>query len=487
MKALILGKMIFTLAMLTAAHFISKAGAEQTDSGGANKPFQFDILESGSWAEDGDFSNRLDLRLHAPLGLSLRGQFNSKYPVPPWDNPDEGINALGAALYHKYTGSRVLYGRVETQGLLKRARNIWSRAAPWFESHSVSNADLMSSAGDMETAAFYIDLLTPAIGPFNAYFSTQIDKSENMIFTGGAGVRLPFKSAFRLEALSAERQLEERKMDAWFSDKPYLPERKLRFYALSTVFSSPYLSFAGDFAYSEIFAWGMDIYLNAALKFGAGPWRFSLAADAAGARFAGFDGYIPGAGFRSAAQFVWEGSRNMLFRASSVLRAAAWQKPFDRSATNVYFRFPVNKRGLLRINRVSFAMERDTQSWEQITDSVSFGALLSAGPFRPDFNVTLKRHTAAKIGDTIYPYPDYTTDHEFDSLKFSSGISCMISFVTLRGALSYNLMDDKEANITSSVSVSVSGKLGRLGLKLENDGKTGEMSYTVSWRLQKSF
>jgi hypothetical protein len=487
MKALMLGKIIFTLAMLTAAHFVSMAGAEQTDLSGRNKLFEFDVLESGSWVENGDFSNRLDMRLYAPLGLSLRGQLNSKYPVPPWDHTDKGISALGTGLYHKYTGSRLIYGRIETQGLLKRTRNIWSRAAPWFESHSVSNADLRTSAGDMETAVMYMDLLTPVIGPFNAYLSTEIDKNANTIFTYGAGLRLPFKSAFRIEVLSTERQLEERKMDAWFSDKPYLPERKMKFYALSAVFSNPYFSFAGDFAHSEIFAWGMDLYANIALKFGAGPWRLSFAADGAGERFSGFDGYIPGSGFRSAAQFVWEGRRNMLFRTSSVLRAAAWQKPFDRSVTSVYFRFPVNKSSLLRINRVSLAMERDAQSWERIMDSFSFGALFSAGPLRPDFNITINQHTAASLGDTIYPYPNYAADHEFESLKFSGGISCMIFFVTLKGALSYNIVDEKEAHITSSISASVSGKLGRFGLKLNNDNKTGKMSYTVSWRLQKLF
>jgi hypothetical protein len=487
MKALMLGKIIFTLAMLTAAHFVSKAAAEQTDLSGGNKLFEFDVMESGSWVEDGDFSNRLDLRLYAPLGLSLRGQLNSKYPVPPWEHTDKGISALGTGLYHKYTGSRLIYGRIETQGLLKRTRNIWSRAAPWFESHSVSNADLKTSAGDMETAVMYMDLLTPLIGPFNAYLSTEIDKDANTIFTYGAGIRLPFNSAFRIEVLSTERQLEERKMDAWFSDKPYLPARKLKFYALSTVFSNPYFSFAGDFARSEIFAWGMDVYANIALKFGAGPWRLSFAADGAGERFSGFDGYIPGSGFRSAAQFVWEGRRNMLFRTSSVLRAAVWQKPFDRSVTNVYFRFPVNKRSPLRINRVSLAMERDAQSLERIVDSFSFGALFSAGPLRPDFSISINQHTAAGVGDTIYPYPNYAADHEFDSMKFSGGISCMIFFVTLKGALSYNIVDEKEAHITSSLSASVSGKLGRFGLKLNNDNKTGKMSYTVSWRLQKVF
>ncbi|MDR0408994.1 MAG: hypothetical protein LBH18_01150 [Spirochaetaceae bacterium] len=479
-----LRKVFFIL--FAAAHFVLKAEAAQTETG-SDKLFGFSILESGSWVENGDFNNRLDLRLYAPFGLSLRGQLNSKYPAPPWDDFDEGINAPGAALYHKGTGSRLIYGRVETRGLLNRARNMWARSAPWFESHIISNADLRTSAGDMETAVFYMDLLTPAIGPFNAYFSAQSDKKINTVFTGGAGARLPFNSMFRFEAASAERMLDERKTDAWFSDNPYIPARKLKFYALSTVFSSPYFCFSGDFAHSEVFAWGMDIYANAALRFGAGPWRLSLAADGAGARFSGADGSIPGAGFRSAAKFEWEGRRNMLFRASSTLRSASWQSPFDRSASSLYFRFPVDKSNPFRVNRVTFAMERDARDWERITDELSLGAVFSAGPFRPQFDMRLDQHTASSVGGTIYPYPDYTVKHEFDSLKFSGGVSCAVFFVSLKGTVSYYLSGKNEPLISSSLSASVSGKAGRIGIKLSDDGKNGKPTYAVSWRFQKSF
>jgi hypothetical protein len=473
---------IVFLAFLCAA-----TGAEEVMAGGGEKLFSFGILESGSWAEEGNLVNRLDLRLHAPWGLELRGQLTDRRPTPPWEYPYEGVSALGTALYHRGTGSRLIYGLIETRGLLNRTRNVWSRSAPWFESHSLSTADLKTQAGEMENANTYIELLTPAIGPLNASFSVQLDDSAEAIFTGGVGTRLPFNSRVRFEGLITEKQINERKNDSWFSDKPYLPGRKLRFYALNATFTNRYFCFAGDFAHSEIFAWGDGVYVNAALCAGLGPWSLSLAADGSDSRFSGADGSIPGAGFRSAAKFEWKGGRNMLFRVSSTLRAAALQKPFDRGLTSLYFRFPLNKRMPVRVNRITLSMERDAQSWERIEDSLSLGAVFSAWFLRPTFSVSLDQHTAAKIGDRINPFPDYTARHEFDSVKFSGELSCQILFVSLKGGLSYTLTDEKAPLMTSSIGASVSGKPGRLGIKLSSDAKTGNWSYTLSWKFQKTF
>lgn len=473
------------MLLLTVA--CAALGAEDAATGSGKKLFSFGILESGSWAEEGNLVNRLDFSLYAPWSLRLRGQLTDRRPTPPWEYPDDGISAVGTALYHKSTGSRLVYGLIETRGLLNRTRNVWSHSAPWFESHSLSTADLKTSPGEMESANTYIALLSPALGPVNASFSVQLDGNANAIFTGGAGARLPFNSNVRLEGLVTERQIDERKNDSWFSDKPYLPERKLRFYALNATFTNRYFCFAGDFAHSEMFAWGDGIYTNVSLRAGPGPWRFSFAADGSDSRFSGADGSIPGAGFRSAAKFEWEGSRNMLFRVSSTLRSASIQKPFDRNLTNVYFRFPLDKRLPVRINRISLSMERDAQSWEKIEDSLSLSTAFSAGPVRPNFSLNLNQHTAAKIGDRINPFPDYTAKHEFDSLKLSGGLSCRLLFVSLNGTINYTLTDKKAPLVTSSISASVSGKLGRIGLKLSSDAKTGDWSYTLSWKFQKTF
>jgi hypothetical protein len=462
-------------------------GAVEAGTGDGKKLFSFGILESGSWEDEGNLVNRLDIRLYAPWGIQLRGQLADRRPVPPWEHPGEGVSVIGSALYRKSTGSRLIYGLIETQGLLNRTANIWSRSAPWFESHSLSTADLKTSAGEIENANTYIGLLSPPIGPFNASFSTQLDGNSNAIFTVGAGTRLPFNSNVRFESLITEKQIAERKSNAWFSDKPYLPERKLGFYALNATFTNRYFCFAGDFARSEIFAWGEGVYANAALRAGAGPWGLSFAADGADSRFSSADGSVPGAGFRSAAKFEWTGRRNMLFRISSTLRAAAPQKPFDRSLTSVYYRFPLNKNLPVRINRISLAMERDAQSWEKIEDRLSFGTAFSTGSVRMAFSVNFNQHTAAKIGSRINPFPDYRSRHAFDSLKFSGELSSKILFVPLKYALSYTLTDGKPPVVTNSISTSVSGKLGRVGVKLSSGAKTGGLSYTLSWKFQKSF
>jgi hypothetical protein len=177
----------------------------------------------------------------------------------------------------------------------------------------------------------------------------------------------------------------------------------------------------------------------------------------------------------------------MLFRASSTLRAAAPQKPFDRSSTSLYYRFPLNKRLPVRINRLSFTMNRDAQSWERIEDSLSFGAAFSVGSFRPAFSVNLDQHTESKIGGRIDPFPDYRARHEFDSLQFSGDLSFSILFVSLKGAIRYTMTDEKPPLLSNSISASVSGKLGRIGIKLSGNAKTGEWSYVFSWKFQKTF
>jgi hypothetical protein len=484
-------KILFADRKMTTALFLTVIcaclWAEEPGKAGSKKLFTFSLFESGSWADGGNLTNRLDLRLYAPFGLTLRTQAADRRLAPPWEHTDSGVTALGAAIYHKGTGSRLLYGLVETAGLPNRTRRVWSRSAPWFEAHNLSTADLRTTAGDAAESAAYIEVSSPASRLFNGGFSVRLDGNADAVFTGRGGARLPRNSSVRLEGLIAKRMLDEQGMSQWFSAKPYLPERKVGFYAISAVFTNPYISFAGDFARSEVFAWGTDVYANVALRAGWRQWRVSVAADGAGERFSGSDGTGTGAGFRTAAKFEWEGSRNMLFRANSVLRSAAWQKPFDRSATGLYFRPPQNKRKFVRLSRISLEFERDAQKPESITDGINIDAALVAGPFRPSFGIAAKQHTTAKPGDYIIPFPVYTAKHRFDTIKFSGAVSCRISFVALNGTIAYTVTDGKEPLFTSSVGASVSGKLGRIGLKLNNNVKTGDWSYTFSWRLQKTF
>jgi hypothetical protein len=484
MKTLFAGRKIAAVLFMVTACLWAE---EPAGTGGGKKLFTFSLFESGAWAEGGNLTNRLDLRLYAPPGLTFRAQAADKRLTPPWEHPDSGITALGAAVYHKSTGSRLLYGIVETAGLSNRTRRVWSRSAPWFEAHSLSTADLKNTAGDAEESGAYMEISSPSARLFNAGASVRLDRNAEAVFTGRGGARLPRGSSVRLEGLITERMLEERGMSQWFSDKPYLPERKFGFYAISAVFTNPYVCFAGDFARSEVFAWGTDVYANAALRVGLRPWRASVAVDGAGERFSGSDGSATGAGFRTAAKFEWEGSRNMLFRVHSVLRSAALREPFDRGAAGVYFRLPQNKNKFVRLIRISLELERDAQKPERITDGIDIGAAFIAGPFRPSFGIAAKHHTAANPGDYINPFPVYTSEHRLDTIKFSGAVSFRISFAALTGSVSYTATDGKDSVITSSAGASVSGKLGRIGLKLNNNVRTGDWSYTISWRLEKTF
>jgi hypothetical protein len=452
----------------------------------AASALHFGFLESGSWSPDGSLSNRLDLRLYGPWGLSLRGQVTDRRPSPPWDHPDEGLTSPGAALYHKGTGSRFLFGILETHGLLTRTRNVWSRSAPWFETHSVSNADLKNTPQDMKNSAAYISLVSPALGPFTPYFSSSVGLEHDYSFQGGLHISFPsLGSALRAEAAFAETRLAEQKVQAWFSEKTFLQERNLQFYAGSLVLSHPNLSLAADYAYSEVFSWGKDLYFNGALRAAYKNYALSLAADGAGSRFSGSDGSVPGAGFRSAGKIEVSGARNMLFRASSTLRAAAWQKPFDRSATVLYFRFPLDKKQIFRVTRVSFQFKRDAALPERIDDSLDLDAVFALGPLRPALGLTLHQRTAARPKDPVIAYPDWTADHDFESLKLHAGLSCPIFLFSLSAAADYTIRAEKDALLTTSFGASVSGKLGRFGVKIANFTDSNAWSLTFSWRLAK--
>jgi hypothetical protein len=259
------------------------------------------------------------------------------------------------------------------------------------------------------------------------------------------------------------------------------------------VWSNPIISFASDFAKSEVFAWGQDFYLNAALRIGNGspfglPWRLSLAADGAGSRYTASDGSVSGAGFRFAGKFEWFGRQTELVRIATTLRSPAWESSFDRSATTFYYHFPLRKGRLFSPSRLSLGFDRNAANCEKIIDE--FGATFAAnfGPLRPTVSMTLKQWSAAAAGDTIYPYPDLAADYNFDSLKLSAGLSVPIFFISLTGSAGVTMREEDEPVWSSALSASATFKYGRFSVRLNNPtGKPDKFTWTFSWRMQYSF
>ncbi|MDR3301835.1 MAG: hypothetical protein LBT01_04795 [Spirochaetaceae bacterium] len=465
--------------------------------------FGLELLESGSWEYDGTMANRIKFVLSAPLKLSFRSEILDKRAAPPKEDWTSGFTAFGFALYQRDTNSRILYGHLENWGLSARTRNIWTHAVPYFEAHRASGADLRTAAAVTVSDSFYASLGTPLLRIFEGNstialgFSTKVDMSilvdaeKNCVYQAGTdfyfGKSEKPKATLRFEGMFSEKTIPERKQSTWFSEKPYLPPRGIHFYALNLTFSSFYVRFSSDFAHSEVFALGEDIYANAAISIGNTPWRFSFACDGAGKYYSANDGSISGAGFRLGGKFEWFGKRNMLVVASTSLRSEATGQPFYRSASKISFRFPLMKGFLITPSRISFEFERNALDTELISDKLIAFAGINIGPLRPAVRFTLVENTSAAYGELPSPFPNFFAEHTQDYLKSDFEISAPIYFVTLKGALSYKTEPDKEGAFSASFSASIQGKLGRLSAKISKTEKNDALDYYLSWRIEKKW
>ena len=387
-----------------------------------SKPlFTWDLLWAGSWEESKTLHNRGDARLgYSPPGLFLRGQFIDKHPLnfekePPWG---EGISSASLGLYHKASGSRLLYGVLDEWGLPARIRSPWIRSAPYTENHKPIIADLRSSTSTTKNDELYLYLSSPGltlnqiprfnVKPFNdvklqGFVSGQISadpssysgrpgsdfgiKNTTPAFSAGLESKFKHNAELLLEGFYTTAGLPARKSSSWFSDPPSLPERDFRLGAAALMFTMPYFSITSDWAWSETFAWGSGVYGNMGIRVSPplsrdsnrkpGPWHISLAADGMSDRYTGRDGSSPGGGLRTAGKIEWKGPHSSLFRLNTVLRSPALDEPFERSSSGIYYRFPApvardrsSEAFPLRITIMSLNADRNGSDWNKISDSI---------------------------------------------------------------------------------------------------------------------
>ena len=393
----------------------------------ADKPlFTWDLLWTGSWEESKNLLNRGDLRLGlTPPGLLLRGQFLDKHPFnveldPPWGDPSSGISAASAGLYHKATGSRLLYGILDEWGLPARIRSPWIRSAPYTENHKPIMADLRTTTSTTKKDEAYLYLSSPrldlnslplfqnapkmAVRGFGSAQFAAMDAVEGELspaFSGGLEALLWKDTELLLEGFYTGAELPARGSSSWFSDPPPLPDRDFRLGAAALLLNTPYVSFSSDWAWSETFAWGSGVYGNAGIflsppfawnkpKTGkTGPWSLSLAADGMSERYIGRDGTSPGGGLRTAGKVEWKGPRSSLFRVNTTLRGPALDEPFERSSSGIYYRFPAPAANAahsgkfpLRVSRMSLNADRNASNLKKIYDDIdgALGLSLSLPP-----------------------------------------------------------------------------------------------------------
>ena len=505
--------------------------------------FNWSLLTSGSWEDislsDGTLNNRGDIRLNfLPAGLTLRGEVLDRRTLDFtldqfWSNPEKRTTNYLGGLYHKSTGSRLLYGALDEWGLSARIRNPWIRSPPYAENHKPLIADLKTAASSTKSDEAYLYLSSPYLNIFpkikmKSFITaqTEIEKFKGAItegafaestFAGGMDFILPNKTGVSLETFYTSATLPATKNSSWFTSPPPLPEREFKLYAAGLLFHNQLISASADFALSETFAWGTDFYGNLGIsltptlppslpfvkKAGfvnkARPLLISFAVDGAGERFIYRDGANHGAGFRAAGKIEWKGSGSSLLRLNTVLRSHGIGEDFSRSSTGFYYRFPANKSRLnnfFRFTRVSFTADRNADNLQKINDRFTANAGISLNlkyigiksPLGVNFSGSIRYLSSAEEIPSPYPLPKNL--REFDSAAANYEFVWSPHKFQFRSKIGYTNTAKKEAENEEKWDFSISSALrfkhGRLSLKAASADFPEKWNITASWRLEYS-
>jgi len=300
-----------------------------------------------------------------------------------------------------------------------------------------------------------------------------------------------------LETFYTGATLPPTKASSWFSNPPPLPERDFHLYAIGLLFTNPDFSVSTDWAMSETFAWGSDIYGNLGvcvtplLPFGnrARPLAVSFAMDGAGGRFVYRDGASHGAGFRTAGKIEWKGRYNSLFRLNTVLRGPGLGEDFNRSSTGIYYRFPSksNANFPVRFTRISLTADRNAVDLKKVNDGLSghIGLSVNLAGIPLGVNLSGSVNGLTALEGSPSPYPVYEKSRVFDTGSVSWELVLPLSIFQFRAKTGVSFYSKKEEKWNFSLSASARFKYGRLGLKTTMEDSGEKWSWTVSWRLEK--
>ena len=496
--------------------------------------FTWDLLLTGSWEESKTLNNRGDIRIGVMQpGLIVRGQAIDRRPLnfqldQPWGASANQAGTASFGLYHKTTGSRLLYGILDEWGLPARIRSPWIRAAPYTENRKPVMADLKTAASSTKKPEAYLYLSSPRLElfsmPIRGFASAQLSATGDLApaFSFGLDAGTGKNSGLLLEGFYTGTELPAKQSSSWFSDPPPLPARDFRLWAAAMMFSIPYLSLSSDWAWSQTFAYGAGVYGNLGIRFNPprswswgekpGPWSISLAADGMTERYTGRDGTSPTGGLRTAGKLEWKGPRSSLFRASASLRSSGLGDHFDRSSTGLYYRFPAltssagtNGKFPLRISRISLSADRNASNWNKIHDSIdgtlglSFSlppmllpALLlpASAPKTPKpksyplgINLSTSFKTLGSAAETPSPYPG-RSNQEFDSTKTSCELTWSPGILQFRTKWGYTAYGKKDNQWDASLSAAVRLKHGRFSAKIACPAFPEKWNCTLSWRVE---
>ena len=470
--------------------------------------FTWNLLWTGSWngsykvAEedisveeifsDGTLLNRGDLRLNFPRQfLMLRFQALDRRRIPPDEkyqpvfNPGFGFYYSGGGLVGKYFGSvRLLYGVIEEQGLSARIRNVWAKSAPFAEYRRPFTVDLKNTVTSTGEPVAALLLETPRLGIYRGHVSLELDDEASPSFSAGAEAKWSKNESLRLDFFYTQQELEPKKSTAWFSTSPPLPQREFVLWAAGFNYSTQGFGFAADGAFSETFAFGRDAYLNAALRIGSKPWKFSIAADGAGPRFTDRAGAVAGEGFRlgSRLERIW--IRSGLFRWNLLLRSSVIGEDFDRGSFSLYYRpssLPPREEQWFRFTRASLGLSRDARNPQKTLDSFDLMGGFNFGSLRSVFSIGVDSVSTTESG-RLFELPFF---ENAASAKYSCELARYVGIFDLRTKLSFVSRADKDDVWDFSLNASFRPvNAARFSLKIASPDFPEKWSYSLSYRLQ---
>jgi hypothetical protein len=331
------------------------------------------------------------------------------------------------------------------------------------------------------------------MGIFRGFAAAQIDGDLSAAYSGGIDIIPAKKISLGMEGFYTGKTLPPRNPSSWFSEKPPLPERDFALYGLNLFFNSPLIGVSSDWAYSETFAFGRDLYGSVSLRAGDRPWRLSLGVDGGGSRFTDKEGTAVGAGFRSAAKLEWRGKRNSLFRVNTSLRAPGPGEAFNRSGSGLYYRFPsppaksagAAGRFPFGLSKLSLTANRNLSDPKAFEDSVTGGIGFSAGPVRANLEGAVTGVPRLPEAEPPFPYPGAAVSYDFESFKVSGELGYSPGIFQFRVKLGCTSAREKEPVWDTSLYGSVRGKAGRFSVKLGSPDFPHTWTCTLSWRLER--
>ncbi|MDR0312364.1 MAG: hypothetical protein LBI14_02080 [Treponema sp.] len=483
--------------------------------------FTLDFLWAGSWTNSfktvdqdlspelifsgGTLTNRGEIKLGFPrLYLTLRLQGIDKRKLPTENegqiNPGIGLYYNGSRNTGSFPGnilgnSRLLWGALNEYGLPARLRNVWAKAPPYAENRKPYSSDLRTDPTTNKPEVYlYLGLPKWNIftwGVITGFVSAQMDNEYNPAFGTGFEFQFDKYTILKLDGFYTQRILKEKTPSTWFSLSPPLPDREFRFYGIGAAFDARNWSIAADFGLSETFAWGRDLYANAALRIGTKPWKFSFAIDMAGSRYVGRDGNIPGAGFRIAGRLERQWIRSGLFRATLVLRSPGLGEDFNRSSIDIYFRPsapPARSNPFFRFTRVSLSLSRNAVNPLKTEDSISAVLAFNISVLRFVFTGNIHSLTNLSENDLFLALPLPPCFDNFESSKISSEVSWNLKGVQFSLKAGYLIRAEKDNIWDFSLNTSLRfAKIGRISFRVAAPEFPDKWTYTLSWRLEKSF